>query len=231
MGIWRVGGIALVVAALMGIAGQLLHPASVSAVDHPAMHIQEVATSPVWVLSHTLFLLAFLVNLVGLWALAELVASTGPADLARLAYGVGLVGSAVSVLFITVDGFGVKLASDAWATGAAQDQAILLQVAVGFDVLEDALFGVWLLTYFGLTGLVYGAVLRATNLPRWISTVMLLGGSIGTINGLAVLLAGISVPSFIALGPAALGFWVPLLTSGVLLWRRAGAATARPALQ
>lgn len=38
----------------VGITGQLLHPASVSAVDHPAAHIQEVAASPVWVLSHTL---------------------------------------------------------------------------------------------------------------------------------------------------------------------------------
>lgn len=47
---------------------------------------------------------------------------------------------------------------------------------------------------------------------------MLLSVSVGAVNGLAMLLAGISVPSFIALGPAALGFWVSLLVSGVLLW-------------
>jgi hypothetical protein len=38
-------------------------------------------------------------------------------------------------------------------------------------------------------------------------------------TGLSVLTIGISVPAFILLGIAALGFWIPLFASGVLIWR------------
>jgi hypothetical protein len=216
---WRLSAAALMLAPLLDIVGQLMHPASISAVDNPALHIQEVAESHVWMTSHLLFLLAFVVNLFGLWTLERLLDAEAAKPIGRLLTTVSLVGSAVAIVFITVDGFAVKLLADAWLQANATDQPAALRAAIAFDLLEDALFGVWLLLYFGLTSFVLGITHCFTGFPRWLSVIHLIGGSIGMTTGLSVLTIGISVPAFILLGIAALGFWIPLFASGVLIWR------------
>jgi hypothetical protein len=127
---WRLSAAALMLAPLLDIVGQLMHPASISAVDNPALHIQEVAESHVWMTSHLLFLLAFVVNLFGLWTLERLLDAEAAKPIGRLLTTVSLVGSAVAIVFITVDGFAVKLLADAWLQANATDQPAALRAAM-----------------------------------------------------------------------------------------------------
>src|SRR5581483_4690859 len=115
---YRVGGGSAVLGALLGLIGNLVHPDTPGPAD-PEGTARVVAESAIWVPVHLAIALAFVLMLGGLVAVQESIRDGLPGALARLGLAAGVVGTAVGVILVTLDGFAAKHLADYWQSAPA----------------------------------------------------------------------------------------------------------------
>jgi hypothetical protein len=219
--LFRIGGASAVLGAVLGVVGNLLHPAT-SGPGHPAETAAVVAKSDIWIPLHLALLVAFILMLGGLVAIHDSIRGGLPGALARLGLAAAIVGTAGGVVLLALDGFAAKHLAESWSSTVPALRADALAAFRAEDSINFALLSPLNLIFAGFTFVLYGlAVTLSRVYPAWLGWFAVVGGTGGAISG--VVQAYIGEPSGLtnALGiaaPTIITLW--LLVMGILLMRR-----------
>ena len=219
----RIGAAAAVLGAVLGLVVNVLHPRVNDPVNTKAF-LRQVAESTIWVGDHVGVIFAMLLVTGGLVAVYRSITSGPGAAWARLGFAAALVSAGLGFVTVAVEGIAIKRVAVAWASAPRGEKAVAFRVADALVQIQWALDGVWILTFFGATFILYGvAVLLSDVYPKWLGWVAVGGGLGSSLLGLHIGYHGASSLVFNVLFPIfsiLLTAWIFMM--GVLLWRRSG---------
>ena len=219
---FRWGGMAAVVAGVLGILLNLLHPRTTENVGSTRAHLQMVADSEIWKFDHAGLALAIAIGMLGIIAIALSMLGTQGELVARTWLLFSAVSTAVLLVVIAIDGAALKNVADRWA--GSGDEAGAFAAAAGIDGLSSAIFTVAVLMYFGISPLLLGlAVLTSGSYPKTLGQVALGSGVLGVLAALLMWMQGMTLFNTVFLFTIAsfLGT-VVLMWAGWELWKNNG---------
>ena len=225
----RAGAAAAIVGSLLGLVFNVLHPRGSSFETNE--HLGMVAGSRIWIFDHYMLFWAIAISLIGLIVIGRSFEDEPAASWGRIAAGWAMIGGAVALVLLMVDGIATPAAAGRWAAGQSPET---LAAGAAVAHVELSLFTGLMLTFFGVTPIVYGiAVLGSDEHPKWLGYLAiasgllgLLAGSIQFFNGPTPLTASVIFP----IGSVAFTLWGVVM--GARLWKRSSEApspTARAA--
>jgi len=149
-----VGSTAGIAGALLGLVGNLLHPAT--PIGDPEGIARTIAGSRLWVPDHLAIVLGLILMLGGLVAIAHSIPDGLPAALARLGSVAAVAGITIGLILVTLDGLAAKGIAEAWTTAPAADQAAALQLVLAEETINFALAALFNILFAGVTFILYG---------------------------------------------------------------------------
>jgi hypothetical protein len=213
----RVGSVAVLLGGVGGFIASLFHPHDVPHQTEALLRL--VAAAKHWSQLHFLIMLSVVFLVCGLAMLTRNLVHPMARVLGTLGRYVVILGGAVYLVEIMIDGFATKFFADRWADAAEPAQkAALFTSADAVAHVWFALFPVFSGIFIGLAFIVIGAAVSvSTNFPRWLGLWGLFGGTMCFITGLgAGLRFPVSLPIWIV-GVTAAALWgIPL---GAMMWR------------
>ncbi len=213
----RIGSALLLIGGTGAFIANLFHPHDFPTQAEPLLRF--VAAIPYWSRLHFLIMISVVLLVCGYAMLTRNLADPRSRALGTLGRYLVILGGAVYMVEVMVDGFGMSYFAKQWATATdpAQKAALL---ASGDAVIHvwGALFPVFSGVFLGLSmALIGAAVVRSGNMPRWIGIWGLVSGTFCFITGLGAGL-GIHLPLLLWIVGVTLGAtWGPPL--GVVMWR------------
>jgi hypothetical protein len=226
----RIGSVAGIVGALLGMVGNLIHPATPT--DDPEGVARAIAGSQLWVVDHLAIVVGLILMLGTLVAIAESIRDGLPGALARLGSVAAVAGITVGLVLVTLDGLAAKQIADAWATAPPDEQAAALRLVLAEETINFALAALFNILFAGVTFILYGlAVAWSRVYPRWLGWVVVVAGIGSVAAGLVQAYAGEATTVTRVLTiifPTVITLW--LVGMSMLVWRRAstlGRAAAR----
>jgi hypothetical protein len=219
----RIGSAAGIVGALLGMVGNLIHPATPT--DDPEGVARTIADSELWVADHLAIVLGLILMLGGLVAIAHSIQGGLPGALARLGSVAAVAGITVGLILVTLDGLAAKQIAEAWATAPPGEQAAALRLVQAEETINFALAALFNILFAGVTFILYGlAVAWSRVYPRWLGWVVVVAGLGSVVAGLVQAYAGESTTVTRVLTivfPTVITLW--LVQICVLLFRQAPA--------
>lgn len=213
----RVGGAALIVASILFLVGNILHPrGNVTGPDAEARLITDNIN--IWYSSHTMLLLAPLIALLGNITLYQVLKRKEERTYLLPALISAVAGLTLVSIVVVMDGFVSPILSQKYldaSAGAQQSAGQILeyQFLLNLTFLAPAFLGLW------LSGGFFGASLVRAKLYNryfgWAGIVLALVGIVGYVAGLFGPYWVLSV----AFVPYSLVFTVWFLVLGVYLYR------------
>jgi hypothetical protein len=119
--ILRIGSTAGIAGALLGMVGNLIHPAT--PIGDPEGVAATIADSRIWVPGHLAIVVGLVLILGGLLAVAQSIQGGLPGALARLGAAAAVAGITVGLILVTLDGIAAKQLAEAWATAPPDERA------------------------------------------------------------------------------------------------------------
>jgi hypothetical protein len=232
--LFRLSGLALMVGAVIGAVLNAIHPRDLDFDNFTESTLDAVAASSLWSEIHIGLVFAAALVVVGLMGLYRSIGGEAGAALARLGLGAAIVGGAVLVVTIAIDGVGMKHVADIWSSAGA-DETLVLPAAEALLAATSGLLSVSLLVFFGLGfGLFFLAIAFGEGYPKWLGWLGLIGSFAsmwgGSLYFYDARLTQTSLSIFVA---SSLYLTVVALVLGALLFRKGLGATAeatQPAL-
>jgi hypothetical protein len=219
----RIGSYAGIAGALLGLVGNLLHPAT--PIGDPEGVARTIADSRLWVSDHLAIVLGLILMLGGLAAIAHSIQDGLPAALARLGSVAAVAGITVGLILVTLDGLAAKGIAEAWATAPVAEQAAALQLVVAEETINFALAALFNILFAGVTFILYGlAVAWSRTYPRWLGWIVVVAGVGSVVAGLIQATAGepIAVTRVLTIiFPTVITLW--LVEMNLLILRKAPA--------
>jgi hypothetical protein len=219
----RIGSAAGIVGALLGMVGNLIHPATPT--DDPEGVARAIADSELWVADHLAIVLGLILMLGGLVAIAHSIQGGLPGALARLGSVAAVAGITVGLILVTLDGLAAKQIAEAWTTAPPEEQAAALRLVQAEETINFALAALFNILFAGVTFILYGlAVAWSRVYPRWLGWVVMVAGLGSVVAGLVQAYAGESTTVTRVLTiifPTVITLW--LVQICVLLFRQAPA--------
>jgi hypothetical protein len=218
---YRLGGIAAVVGALLGMVGNLVHPAT--PLDDQGGVAGVIADSRLWVPVHLAIVIGIVLMLGGLVALRHSMRGGRAGALARYGLVAAVVGGTVGLVLVILDGVAARQLAQEWAATSPGDRAIALGLVHVNETMNFALASLFNLTFAATTFILFGlAVVYSQAYPRWLGWVAVGAGVLSVVAG--TIQAAVGAPSdasrgLTILGPTVITLW--LLYVGVLLLRQA----------
>jgi hypothetical protein len=217
----RIGSVAGIVGALLGMVGNLIHPATPT--DDPEGVARAIAGSQLWVVDHLAIVVGLILMLGALVAIAHSIRDGLPGALARLGSVAAVAGITVGLVLVTLDGLAAKQIADAWATSPPDEQAAALRLVLAEETINFALAALFNILFAGVTFILYGlAVAWSRVYPRWLGWVVVVAGVGSVVAGLVQAYAGESTTATRVLTiifPTVITLW--LVGMSMLVWRRA----------
>jgi hypothetical protein len=217
----RIGSVAGIVGALLGMVGNLIHPATPT--DDPEGVARAIAGSQLWVVDHLAIVVGLILMLGTLVAIAESIRGELPGALARLGSVAAVAGITVGLILVTLDGLAAKQIADAWATAPPDEQAAALRLVLAEETINFALAALFNILFAGVTFILYGlAVAWSRVYPRWLGWVVVVAGIGSVAAGLVQAYAGEATTVTRVLTiifPTVITLW--LVGMSMLVWRRA----------
>ena len=215
----RVGSAALLLGGSGAFIANLFHPHDFPTETEPLLRF--VAAKPHWSQLHFLIMIAVVLMVCGMAMLTRNLADPMARALGAFGRYMVILGGAVYMVEVMVDGFAMRYFARHWAAATDPAQkAALLTSADAVIHTSFALFPVFSGVFLGLSMAVLGAALfRSRNFPRWLGAWGLLSGTLCFITGLGAGL-GLAVPLALPVwivGVTLGACWGPLL--GVMMWR------------
>jgi uncharacterized membrane protein len=220
----RVGSVSLLLGGVGAFVANLFHPHDFPNQTEPLLRF--VAERPHWSHLHFVIMISVVFLVCGLAMVTRNLADPMARALGTLGRYMVILGGAVYMVEVMVDGFAMRYFARTWA--AASDPAQKAALLTSADAVVHtwfALFPVFSGVFLGLAMAVIGAaIFRSGNFPRWLGLWGLLSGSLCSITGLG---AGLSLripgalPVWIV-GVTLSATWGPLL--GVVTWRASSRA-------
>jgi hypothetical protein len=219
--IFRIGSAAGIVGALLGLVGNLVHPATPT--GDPEGVARTIANSRLWVPDHLVIVLGLILMLGGLAAIAHSIQDGLPGALARLGSVAAVAGITIGLILVTLDGLAAKQIAQAWATAPPAEQAAALRLVLAEETINFALAALFNILFAGVTFILYGlAVAWSRVYPRWLGWVVVVAGVGSVAAGLVQAAVGESTTVtriLTIIFPTVITLW--LVQMGMLLLRRA----------
>lgn len=217
----RIGGGAGIVGSVLGMVGNLLHPATPS--GDPEGVGRVIAGSDVWTPLHMVIVVGLILMLGGLVAITQTIRNGLPGALARLGQVAAVAGITVGVILVTIDGVAAKHIADSWAVAPAPEEPAALRILLAEETINFSLAALFNILFAGVTFILIGLAVAWSNVyPRWRGWVVVVAG-VGSIPiGLVQASVGESIPlTKIAtiIFPTVITLWVAAM--GVVLMRKA----------
>jgi hypothetical protein len=221
--VFRIGSAAGIVGALLGMVGNLIHPATPT--GDPEGVARAIADSDLWVADHLAIVLGLILMLGGLVAIAHSIQGGLPGALAQLGSVAAVAGITVGLILVTLDGLAAKQIAEAWTTAPPEEQAAALRLVLAEETMNFALAALFNILFAGVTFILYGlAVAWSRVYPRWLGWVVVVAGLGSVVAGLVQAYAGESTTVTRVLTiifPTVITLW--LVQMGLLLFRKAPA--------
>jgi hypothetical protein len=214
---WQIGGITTLIGGVGAIVVNILHP-------RPPAHTDElltlVASVPYWTIIHYIAALAAVSIVSGLALLVRTLQDARARALGEVGKYVTILGGAVFLVAITVDGHGFPYFARRWMAASGDEQAVVLWVADSIHAIEVALFPVWAGMFLGLGLLLIAVALwQSAEYARIFAAFGIIGAAMCLVRAGSDVL-GFTVPlSLWPLGPAINAAWLTLL--GAVMLRKA----------
>jgi hypothetical protein len=213
----RIGSVALLVGGVGAFTANLFHPHDFPAQAEPLLRF--VGAIPYWSRLHFSIMVSVALLVCGYAMLTRNLADPMARALGTLGRYLVILGGAVYMVEVMVDGFGMSYFAKQWATATDPTQKAAL-LASGDAVIRvwGSLFPVFSGVFGGLAVILIGAaVTMSGNLPRWLGIWGLASGILCLLTGFGAGL-GIHVPLILWIVGITLGAtWGPPL--GVMMWR------------
>lgn len=212
----RVGSIAMLLGGVGGLIANVFHP-------HPPSHIEALlrllVSRPHWSQLHFMIMFSIVFYVSGLAMLTHCLADPMARAVGALGRYMMILGGAVYMVEVMIDGFATKQFADRWSQAADPAQkAALFNSAEIVARVWASFFPIFAGVFIGLSFVVIGAaIIMSRNFPRWLGLWGVVGGAMCFVFGLgAGLDFPVPVPMWIA-GVTMAGTWgIPV---GVMMWR------------
>jgi hypothetical protein len=217
----RIGAACACLGGAMAVIGNALHgPADVTM--DGLRHLAHNGVFGIYGADHFLLAIAVVFVSNGLAAIAQSVEAEPGASWARLGFVNVLIGGAVMLAALGIDGFALVPMARSWLDASAADQRTLFQIAQALFSAFIGMFALAVFVFFGCVPLLYGtAFLTGRVYPRWIGIAAIAGGLVGLPLGMALAFAWItSLVYMILFGISATLFAIWVIAAGIVLWRR-----------
>jgi hypothetical protein len=218
--IYLIGGAAAIVGSLMGMVGNLIHPAT--PLQDPEGVARVIAESSAWSPIHLTIVFGILLMLGGLVALHHSIRGGVAGALSRFGLVAAVVGIAIGVVLVILDGVAAKQLADEWAVAPPDGRARALAVVLANETINFALASSFNIVFAGATFLLFGlAVALDAAYPRELGWVAVAAGMLSVGAGLIQAFTGeptVASRVLTIIGPTIITLW--LLWVGVLLVRR-----------
>ncbi|MGH2723349.1 MAG: DUF4386 family protein [Actinomycetota bacterium] len=215
--IYLIGGVAAIVGSLLGMVGNLIHPAT--PLDDPEGVARVIAESGAWGPIHLTIVIGIILMLGGLVALRHSIRGGLAGALARFGLAAAVVGIAIGVVLVILDGVAAKQLADDWATAPPEQRAIALRIVLANETLNFAIASSFNIVFAGAAFILFGlAVGLSRAYPRWLGWVVVAAGVLAVGAGLIQALTGEPTTAsriLTIIGPTVITLW--LLVIGVLL--------------
>jgi Domain of unknown function (DUF4386) len=218
--VFRIGGAAAIVGALLGMVGNLIHP--VTPIDDPEGVAQVIADSGSWVPIHLTIVVGIVLMLGGLVAIRHSLRD-GVADaLARFGLVAAIAGATIGLVLVILDGVAARQLAQEWAEASSQERAVALGLVHANETINFALASLFNLVFAAVTFILFGlAVALGDVYPRGLGWVAFFAGVLSLAAGL--IQAAVGEPTeasrvLTIIGPSVITLW--LLIMGILLLRR-----------
>ena len=225
--IFAIGSKAAIVGSLLGLVGNLIHPAT--PLGDPQGVARVIAANDAWFAIHFGIVIGITLMFGGLIALYHSIRGGLPGALARFGLFAAGVGIAVGLILTILDGVAAKQLADEWASATAETRFIALQNVLTNETMNFALASLFNFIFAGVTFILFGLAVALSDVyPRWLGWVVVAAGlvSIG-----ASLVQGVpGEPTTLSwiltiIGPTVITVW--LLVIGVLMGRNASRTDSR----
>jgi hypothetical protein len=164
----RIGAAAGIAGALLGLVGNLIHPAT--PVGDPEGVARTIASSRIWVPGHLAIVVGLVLMLGGLLAIGRSIQGGLPGALARLGAAAAVAGITVGLILVTMDGVAAKQLAEAWASAPPGERAAALRVLLAEETVNFALAALFNILFAGVAFVLYGlAVAWSRRYPSWVA--------------------------------------------------------------
>jgi lipopolysaccharide export LptBFGC system permease protein LptF len=219
--IYLLGGVAAIVGSLMGMVGNLIHP--VTPLDDPEGVARVIAESDAWTAIHLVIVFGITLMLGGLVALYQSIRDSRAGALARLGLAAGIVGIAIGVVLVILDGVGAKQLADEWAIAPQDERATALRIVLANETINFALASSFNIVFAGATFILFGLAVATSGVYRRSLGLVVVVAGIASV-GAGLIQAFVGEPTTASrvltiIGPTVITLW--LLAIGVLLVRKA----------
>ena len=216
----KIGSIGGVVGSLVGMVGNLIHPAT--PLYDPHGLAGAIAESDAWFPIHFAIVIGLILMFGGLLAVYQSLRQGPSGGLALFGLISAIVGIAIGLLLVTLDGVAAKHLAEEWATAAEAERATALRIVLASESLNFAIASAFNVSFAGVTFILFGlAVAWSETYPRWLGWIVVPAG-VGSIGaGLIQGAAGEPTPwsrILTIFGPTIITLW--LLSVSMLILRR-----------
>lgn len=180
----RIGAVAGIVGAVIGMIGNLIHPTTPS--GDPEGVARAIAGSDIWIADHLAIVVGLILMLGGFVAISRSIECQGglPYALSRLGYGAAIVGLTVGLILVTLDGIAAKHLADEWASAPAGEKATALRLLTSEETFNFALAALFNIVFAGITFILYGlAVVWSQMYSRWMGWAVVIAGAGSVVVG------------------------------------------------
>ena len=216
--VFRLGGVAAVTGALLGMVGNLIHPAT--PIDDPVGVARVIADSGAWVAMHYAIVLGIILMLGGLVAIRHSIRGGLAGALSRFALVAAISGATVGLILVILDGVAARQLAQEWSD-ASTNRDVALALVHANETINFALASLFNLVFAAATFILFGAAAIASGIyPRWLGWLAVVAGGLSFVAG--TIQAFIGEPTDASrivtiVGPTMITLW--LLWMGVLLLR------------
>lgn len=219
--VFRLGGAAAVVGALLGMVGNLIHP--VTPIGDQEGVARVIAESEIWVPLHLAIVFGIALMLGGLVAIRHAIRE-GLADvLARFGLVAAVSGATIGLVLVILDGVAARQLAQEWAASRIAERDVALGLVHVNETINLALASLFNFVFAAATFTLFGlAVVLSDRFPRWLGWVAVLAGVLSLVAG--TIQAYVGEPTgasriLTIVGPTVITVW--LLWIGILLLRNA----------
>jgi uncharacterized protein DUF4386 len=212
----RIGGAVVFLGGIGAFIANLFHP---SPPHETEALLRLVAAAPHWSQLHFLIMLSVVFMVCGMAMLTRNLAHPMARAIGTAGRYVLILGGAVYLVEVMIDGFATKFFADRWS--AATDPALKASLFASADAVAHvwfALFPVFAGVFLGLGFLLIGtAVSRSGNLPPWLGYWGAVGGAMCFLTGVGYAMRlPVPLPLWIV-GVTLVASWGLVL--GPMMWR------------
>jgi hypothetical protein len=219
----RLGAAMAVGGALLAFVGNALHPRSTEYYGDPVAWLNHnTPEGTIWLPSHVLILLGQIALIGGFVALSRSLAGSRGHGVGSLALANALVGTALIMVTLSIDGLTVAQLGDVWELSDTPSQEAVLVGSILYHVIFST-FYVFQILLFGLAPILYGsAMMLSRRYARWLSWSGVLIGSSVIVTALLSLFGVATEFLDAVVWTIQGGLWALwFLLIGMVLWRRA----------